>query len=102
MILQALTEYYARRAADPDSAIAPPGWEWKALPFLVEIDRRGTFVQLVDTRMPDGKRVVAARYLVPKALVRTSGVKANLLWDNLEYALGAQGRMSEPSARVVR
>jgi CRISPR-associated protein Csd1 len=102
MILQALTEYYARRAADPDSAIAPPGWEWKALPFLVEIDRRGTFVQLVDTRMPDGKRVVATRYLVPKALVRTSGVKANLLWDNLEYALGAQGRMSEPSARVVR
>ena len=102
MILQALTEYYARRAAEQDSAIAPPGWEWKALPFLVEIDRRGTFVQLVDTRVRDGKRVIAARYLVPKAVVRTSGVKPNLLWDNLEYALGAEGRMSEPSARVVR
>lgn len=102
MILQALTEYYARRAADPDSAIAPPGWEWKALPFLVEIDRHGRFVQLVDTRMPDGKRMIATRYLVPKAVVRTSGVKPNLLWDNLEYALGAEGRMGEPSARVVR
>jgi CRISPR-associated protein Csd1 len=102
MILQALTEYYARRAAEQDSAIAPPGWEWKALPFLVEIDRRGSLVQLVDTRVRDGKRVIAARYLVPKAVVRTSGVKPNLLWDNLEYALGAEGRMSEPSARVVR
>jgi CRISPR-associated protein Csd1 len=89
MILQALTEYYARRAADPASAIAPPGWEWKALPFLVEIDLQGAFVQLVDTRLPEGKRPIATRYLVPKAVVRTSGVKPNLLWDSLEYALGA-------------
>ena len=102
MILQALTEYYARRAADPASAIAPPGWEWKALPFLVEIDRQGSFVQLVDTRVPDGKRAIPTRYLVPKAVVRTSGVKPNLLWDNLEYVLGAEPGMGEPSARAVR
>ena len=102
MILQALTEYYDRRAADPESGIAPPGWEWKALPFLVEIDRLGSFVQLVDTRTPDGKRVIAARYLVPKAVLRTSGVKPNLLWDNLEYALGTEGAEGEPSARVAR
>lgn len=101
MILQALSEYYSRRAADPESAIAPPGWEWKALPFVVEIDRAGSFVQLVDTRIPDGKRVIATRYLVPKAVVRTSGVQANLLWDNLEYALETDGAKAEPSARVV-
>ena len=102
MILQALTEYYDRRAADPDSGIAPPGWEWKALPFIIEIDGRGSFVQLVDTRSPDGKRVVAARYLVPKAVVRTSGVKPNLLWDNLQYALGIEDGAGAASARVVR
>lgn len=102
MILQALAEYYDRRAADPDSRIAPPGWEWKALPFIIEIDRRGSFVQLVDTRMPYDKRMIAARYLVPKAVLRTSGVKPNLLWDNLEYALGAGGAEGEPSARVAR
>jgi len=102
MILQALTEYYDRRAADPESGIAPPGWEWKAFPFLVEIDRRGSFVQLVDTRMPEGKRVVATRYLVPKAVIRTSGVKANLLWDNIEYALGAEAGTETPSARAGR
>lgn len=101
MILQALTEYYERRAADPKSGIAPPGWEWKALPFLVEIDRRGVFAQLVDTRTLDGKRLVARRYLVPKAVIRTSGNKPNLLWDNLEYALGTDGGDAAPSARVV-
>ena len=101
MILQALAEYYDRRAADPDSGIAPPGWEWKALPFLVEIDRRGSFVQLVDTRTPVGKRLVARQYLVPKAVVRTVGVKPNLLWDNLEYALGTGSGDDMPSARVV-
>ncbi len=102
MILQALTEYYDRRATDAASGIAPPGWEWKALPFLVEIDGAGSFVQLVDTRVRDGERLVATRYLVPKAVVRTSGVKANLLWDNLEYALGAEAGQATPSARVVR
>lgn len=102
MILQALTEYYDRRAADPESGIAPPGWEWKALPFLVEISRSGGFVQLVDTRTPNGKRLIAQRYLVPKAVVRASAVKANLLWDNLEYAIGAEAGSATPSARVVR
>jgi CRISPR-associated protein Csd1 len=102
MILQALADYYDRRAADPNSGIAPPGWEWKALPFLVEIDRRGSFVQLIDTRTVDGRRVVAARFLVPKSVVRTGGVMPNLLWDNLGYALGIEGDDGETSIRVVR
>ena len=29
MILQALYEYYQRKAADPGSTIAPHGLEWK-------------------------------------------------------------------------
>ena len=41
MILQALKEYYDRKAkpvgksgpADPESGIAPLGWEWKRIPF---------------------------------------------------------------------
>ena len=38
MILQALKEYYDRKAADPGSGIAPLGWEWKRIPFLVVFD----------------------------------------------------------------
>lgn len=101
MILQALTAYYERRAADPESGIAPRGWEWKALPFLIEIDLRGEFVQLVDTRTAAGQRLVARLYLVPKAVVRGSDVKPNLLWDNLAYALGTKGVRGETSPRVV-
>ena len=37
MILQALKEYYDRKAADPDSGIAPLGWEWKEIPFVFVI-----------------------------------------------------------------
>ena len=31
MILQALYEYYQRKAADPGSTIAPHGLEWKEI-----------------------------------------------------------------------
>ena len=33
MILQALYEYYQRKAADPGSTIAPHGLEWKEIPY---------------------------------------------------------------------
>ena len=32
MILQALKDYYDRKAADPESGIAPLGWERKEIP----------------------------------------------------------------------
>ena len=35
--LQALKEYYDRKAADPESGIAPPGWERKELLFLITL-----------------------------------------------------------------
>ena len=88
MILQALKEYYDRKAADPDSGIAPPGWEKKELPFLVVISEDGKLINLEDTREFIGKKKAAKSFLVPKAVKRSSGIAANLLWDNVEYALG--------------
>jgi CRISPR-associated protein Csd1 len=92
VILQALTEYYDRRCAVADGALAPLGWEWKRLPFIFEITPEGGFVQIVDTRVADGKRMVAKEFLVPAATKRAVNVAANLLWDNLEYALGVPVR----------
>jgi CRISPR-associated protein Csd1 len=92
MILQALYEYYQRKAADPDSGIAPQGFEWKEFPFVVVIDMQGNFVALEDTREGDGKNRRAKSFLVPSAEKKTVGIKANLLWDNVEYALGANPR----------
>ncbi|HQF56667.1 MAG TPA: type I-C CRISPR-associated protein Cas8c/Csd1, partial [Fibrobacteria bacterium] len=92
MILQALYDYYQRKADDPESGIAPEGFEWKELPFLIVIDREGKFVTLEDTREGEGKKRRARARLVPAAEKRTVGIKANLLWDNVEYALGANPR----------
>ena len=88
MILQALKEYYERKAADPESGIAPPGWEKKELPFLVVLSEDGNLINLEDTREFIGKKKTAKSFLVPKAVKRSSGIAANFLWDNVEYALG--------------
>jgi CRISPR-associated protein Csd1 len=99
VILQALVEYYDRRCALDPEALPRQGWERKALPFIVEITLDGEFVQIVDTRPAEGKPRRGKEFLVPKAVVRTSGIAANLLWDNVEYALGVSG--DGPAKRVA-
>ena len=88
MILQALKEYYDRKAADPESGIAPPGWERKELPFVIVIDADGRVVRVEDTRVPDGKKLKTKAFLVPHSVKRSVGIASNLLWDNVEYATG--------------
>ncbi|MBU1087134.1 MAG: type I-C CRISPR-associated protein Cas8c/Csd1 [Candidatus Omnitrophica bacterium] len=95
MILQALYELYERKAADPESKIAPEGWEWKEIPFLAVIDNEGNFLRFEDTREGEGRKKRAKRFLVPQGEKRTVGIKAFLLWDNIEYALGANPRKRE-------
>lgn len=43
----------------------------------------------------EGKKLRAKRFLVPQGEKRTVGIKAYFLWDNLEYALGANPRGRE-------
>ena len=89
MILQALKEYYDRKAADPASGIAPLGWEWKRIPFLVVFNANGDFVRLEDTRQNVDGRVQAKNYLVPSlGEAKGNGIKANLFWENAEYLFG--------------
>ena len=94
MILQALSDYYRRKQADPDPAnrLPPYGFEEKEIPFILEIDAAGRLVQILDTRSGEGKKKTAQRFLVPKAVKKTSGVAANLLWDTAEYVLGVDTR----------
>jgi CRISPR-associated protein Csd1 len=88
MILQALNDYYTRKAADPQSALAPEGFEPKAIPFVLVLDEAGRLVQLADRREGTGKKKEAKAELVPQGVKKTSGVAANLLWDTAEYVLG--------------
>lgn len=89
MILQALKSYYDRKAADPDSGIAPEGWEWREFDYLALIDEQGNFISFQDVREGDGKFKRGHRYLVPAlGEKKGSGIKANLLWENIEYVFG--------------
>ena len=88
MILQALKDYYDRKAADPESGIAPPGWSAKALPFLIVLNADGSVVNIEDTQEMDGRMKRAKVFLVPQEVKRSSGIAANFLWDNVEYVTG--------------
>lgn len=94
MILQALYDYYQRKALDPDPARRLPafGLEDKDIPFIVELTAQGRPLGIIDTRQGEGKKKQAQRYQVPKGVKRSSGVAANLLWDTAEYALGMDSK----------
>ena len=88
MILQTLYDYYERKSADPQSGLAQPGFEQKEIPFVIEIDTQGNAVQIEDTREGEGKKKRARAFLVPQGVKKTSGVAANLFWDNAAYVVG--------------
>ena len=102
MILQALNDYYRRKCDEPDESQRLPafGLEQKEIPFVLEITAAGELVQLIDTRMPNGKKKVAQSFRVPQGVKRTVDVAANLLWDTLEYVLGVDTK-GKPE-RVVK
>jgi CRISPR-associated protein Csd1 len=88
MIIRALNDYYERLLHDPDTPIAQPGFERKAIPFLLVIDKDGRFVNLRETQTGEGKKKEARAFLVPQGEKKASGIKANLLWDSAQYVLG--------------
>lgn len=88
MILQALKEYYDRKAAGSEARMAPPAFEWKEIPFIIVLKPDGTPVRIEATHEGEGKKRRAKCFLVPQGVKRASGIAANLLWDNLEYVLG--------------
>ena len=91
MILQALKEYYDRQADDPDSNIAPEGFEKKELQFLIVITQNGEFINIEDTREKIGTKLVAKTFLLPRSVGRAgcnSYKTTFLLWDHIGYVLG--------------
>lgn len=87
MILQALNQYYHRKAGAEDSDTAPEGFTRKGIPFVIVLDATGAFRDLC-VLWQDAKKKEAKRFLLPKEVKKTSGIKSNLLWENSEYLLG--------------
>lgn len=83
MILRALYDYY-HRCKD----VAPKGFEYKELGFLIVITKDGDFLRIEDCRI-DKKN--CNTYLVPKTVNRSgskSGLFPCMLWDNTRFVLG--------------
>ena len=84
MILHALAQYYERKSGVEKGVLPPPGFENKIIPVIIEINDQGALVQIGVTDRDES----SSEYIVPQGVKKTSGVAANLLWDNAEYALG--------------
>lgn len=95
MIISALAEYYDRAVANGVD-LPKQGLEKKEIPFLVEINQDGVFTRILDMR--EDKR--AKEWTVPQNCGRTTNIEANLLWDNIEYALGCVEGGGEPDDKV--
>jgi len=103
MILQALYGYYQRRQAAPDPAARLPafGLEFKEVPFILELDEAGVLRSVINTpRQQHGSKLIASRYLLPQGVKKTSGIAANLLWDNAEYVLALPDPKKLEAARA--
>jgi CRISPR-associated protein Csd1 len=92
MIIQRLVDYYNRKSeyqqgetdVSVGNKIAPDGFEWKEIQWVIVLASDGSVVNLEDTR--EGKR--AKTFLIPKAMIRSNQIKPNWFWDNPMYVLG--------------
>jgi len=96
MILQALNDYYERKA----HALPPFGFEEREIPFIIVIDEAGNFINLeANSEIENGKPAIRP-LRVPRASGR-SGAKsyetAYWLWDHYGYVV-AQPKLAKPDA----
>lgn len=88
MILKELVDYYKRKSSIVDSGIAPLGWSYKEIPFLISLDNSGQLLNVEDTREQESTKQRGKLFLVPHEVKRSSGIKPNFLWDTVEYVTG--------------
>lgn len=100
MILGSLADYYGRKIEAEGDSLAPSGFERKEIPFVLVLATNGQLVEVEDTREGEGRSRRARAFLVPQAVKKTSGVRANLLWDTAEYVLGVDLRGNAERARA--
>lgn len=81
MILKALYDYYQRSGEE----VAPLGFEYKQIGFIIVLDKDGHFLRFEDRRL-DKKS--AQQFLVMKSVGRSSAPVANYLYDNSQYVFG--------------
>ena len=99
MILHALHHYYERMLNTPASGMPSFGTSLENISFAVVLGMDGTLHGVEDLREQNGKGLRPRRIPVPAAVTRTSGIKANFLWDKSSYVFGADGDGATESNR---
>lgn len=92
MILTRLVDLYQRLLADPDSAVAEPGFAPEKASFALVLRPDGTLADppVRDLRDTSGKTAKPRTVVVPSlGEKKGAGIKANFLWDAARYVLGA-------------
>lgn len=93
MSLQSLVNYYDRLATQTD-VLPPYGWSWEKISYCIVLNSDGSIHHVEDLKIQpeDAKKKTKP---LPRSLMvpmlpegKTSGVKANPLWDNSAYTLG--------------
>lgn len=92
MILQALVNYYERLATGQEK-IPAYGWSSEKISYCIVLNDDGSVHHIEDVRLSQQVKNKTIRQ--PISLIvpvypegRTSGVKANYIWDNTAYVLG--------------
>lgn len=91
MILHALNGYYERMLDTPDSGMPSYGTSNENISFALVLGSDGSLRGIEDLRELDGRKLRPRKLPVPAAVTRTSGVKANFIWDKASYVFGADG-----------
>ena len=93
MILQALNDYYERKAAEPGSDIPPYGFGVQKISFCLVLSEGGEVIATVDLRDNQGKKRVPRPLNAPMLpFKRAVGIAPNFTWDNTGYVLGVDGK----------
>ena len=90
MILQALTQLFEDLVAQ--EKISRPGWSPAKISYALCLDENGALEYVVptmaETQVGKKTQLRPTSMELPAAVVRSSGVLPNFLWDNSSYLLG--------------
>ncbi len=91
-ILQALARQYDRLATDETSARRPPryGYSLEKISYVIVLSSEGGVLDVQPLLDTSGKKPRPSLKTVPQAVVRSSGIVSNFLWDKTAYVFGVK------------
>lgn len=89
--------------AQREGLVADPDFEPKPISYIVVVGKNGKLRSIISTVTPaaSGKgKPKAKQFSVPRTIVRSSGVRAQFLWDNAKYIFGVSTDRAKKVAKA--